>query len=421
MKLVKVLLWGVLICPFLLVGGKNLLQQKFDAQENVWIYLAREILNKMDFCLAGGINAHLVFTSCLIAVPTPFQILQNYTMLKDVNKKSTYQDIYKWGTIVKEKSKNMFSVQVQATANASEYFLMVNCTGNCLKLNQGKNVLCNKTSQISYAYAHTILPRGWFLACGRIIYSYLPANTTGGPCTIARVTAALPRKSDLMHTEQTPLSGRYKRAYTTLTADCDENDSPGLLSKAKYIALAASMVGVPGLAVSNSRNLNALACVLAKGLNATSRALSALNAEQKQLRDAVLENRAAINYLLLRHNLGCETLKEICCFNLTDNSVLIEDKIGALQQLAQMLKKSSGLDFSWLNSWLPNFRWLRQLFNMVVLFYVIGIMVCCCIQCLSVFISIFRPKVNQMILQTKKADDTRFVLSQIKWSNHNNN
>ncbi|XP_059571944.1 syncytin-A-like [Alligator mississippiensis] len=401
MKLFKVLLWGALICPLLLKGGENLLQEKFDPQENVWIYLAWEILNRMDFCLAGGINAHLVFTSCLIAVPTPLKILQNYTMLKEVDKESTYQGIYKWGTVVKEKSRNIFSVRVQATANASECFLMVNCTNNCFKLNQGKKILCNKTSQISYAYTHTVLPLGWFLACGRIIYLYLPANATGGPCTIARVTAAFPRKSDLMHTEQTPLGGRFKRAYTILTANCDENDSPGLLSKAEYVALAASMVGVPGLAVSNRRNLNAVACVLAKGLNATSRALSALNAEQKQLRDAALENRAAIDYLLLRHNLGCETLKGMCCFNLTDNSVLIEDKIGALQQLTQTLKESSGLDFSWLNSWLPNFGWLRQLFSMVVLFCVIGIMVCCCIQCIPVFISIFRPKVNQMILQRK--------------------
>ncbi|XP_059580914.1 syncytin-A-like [Alligator mississippiensis] len=420
MKLFKVLVWGTLICPLLLIGGENLLPQEFDPQENVWIYLAREILNRTDFCLAGGINAHLVFTSCLIAVPTPLKILQNYTMLKDVKKENTYQDIYKWGTIVKEKSRDMFSVRVQATANASECFLIVNCTSNCFKLNQGRKIFCNKTSQISYVYTHTILPRGWFLACGRMIYSYLPANATGGPCTIARVTAALPRKSDLMHTEQTPLGGRFKRAYTTLTADCDENDSPGLLSKAEYIALAASIVGVLGLAVSNNRNLNAVACVLAKGLNATSRALSALNAEQKQLRDAVLENRAAIDYLLLRHNLGCETLKGMCCFNLTDNSVLIEDKIGALQRLTQTLKETSGLDFSWLTSWLPNFGWLKQLFCMVILFCFIGIMICFRIHCIPVCIaSIFRPKVNQMILQKKKAENTRFVLSQIEWSNHN--
>ncbi|KFZ54454.1 hypothetical protein N338_13436, partial [Podiceps cristatus] len=39
---------------------------------------------------------------------------------------------------------------------------------------------------------------------------------------------------------------------------------------------------------------------------------------------------AAIDYLLLRHNHGCEEFKGICCFNLSDNSQLLE---GENQQL----------------------------------------------------------------------------------------
>ncbi|KFP40852.1 hypothetical protein N324_04358, partial [Chlamydotis macqueenii] len=41
---------------------------------------------------------------------------------------------------------------------------------------------------------------------------------------------------------------------------------------------------------------------------------------------------AAIDYLLLRHKHGCEELKGMCCFNLTDNSHVIEEKIQQLKK-----------------------------------------------------------------------------------------
>ncbi|KGL89682.1 hypothetical protein N301_15750, partial [Charadrius vociferus] len=40
---------------------------------------------------------------------------------------------------------------------------------------------------------------------------------------------------------------------------------------------------------------------------------------------------AAIDYLLLRHNHGCEEFKGMCCFNLSDNSQLVEKKIQHLK------------------------------------------------------------------------------------------
>ncbi|KFU87975.1 hypothetical protein M959_07815, partial [Chaetura pelagica] len=43
---------------------------------------------------------------------------------------------------------------------------------------------------------------------------------------------------------------------------------------------------------------------------------------------------AAIDYLLFRHNQGCEEFKEMCCLNLSDNSQLLENKIEHLKELA---------------------------------------------------------------------------------------
>ena len=58
-----------------------------------------------------------------------------------------------------------------------------------------------------------------------------------------------------------------------------------------------------------------LAWAMAKALNATSPAIRAIGQEPGQIREAALENRAAIDYLLLRHNHGCEQFKGLCCFN----------------------------------------------------------------------------------------------------------
>ena len=61
--------------------------------------------------------------------------------------------------------------------------------------------------------------------------------------------------------------------------------------------------------------ISRLACTMAKALNATFQAISAVSQELGQVREAVLENRAAIDHLLLRHNHGCEEFKGLCCFN----------------------------------------------------------------------------------------------------------
>ena len=53
-----------------------------------------------------------------------------------------------------------------------------------------------------------------------------------------------------------------------------------------------------------------LACAVVKSLNATSQAMNAIIEELEQIREAVLENCVAIDYLLLRRNHECEELKD---------------------------------------------------------------------------------------------------------------
>ncbi|KFP61372.1 hypothetical protein N322_11383, partial [Cariama cristata] len=59
----------------------------------------------------------------------------------------------------------------------------------------------------------------------------------------------------------------------------------------------------------------------------------------------------AIDYLLLRDNHGHEEFKGMYCFNLTNNSQLVEKKIQQLKDLTSKITEQEGLDFfSWLLS-----------------------------------------------------------------------
>lgn len=75
----------------------------------------------------------------------------------------------------------------------------------------------------------------------------------------------------------------------------------------------------PGLAACAHTEIDELAYILEKTVNANARALSYLNDKVNQIRIRVLSNRATTDYLLLKNQIGCEKLQGICFFNLTDN------------------------------------------------------------------------------------------------------
>lgn len=110
-------------------------------------------------------------------------------------------------------------------------------------------------------------------------------------------------------------------------------------------------------------------------------AITAVGTEIMQIREAALENRAAIDYLL-QHTHGCEEFKGMCCFNLTNNSQLIEGKIQQSKELASEIKEQERLDVSWLFLWLPNLNWLKQLFLFTLFIIVLIIITCYILQCL---------------------------------------
>ncbi|KAF6114629.1 hypothetical protein HJG60_010590 [Phyllostomus discolor] len=117
---------------------------------------------------------------------------------------------------------------------------------------------------------------------------------------------------------------------------------------------------MPAMATFLNVEMGRLACAMAKPSSATSQAISQ---ELGQVREAVLENHTAIDYLFLRRNHGCEELEGLCCFNLTDNSQLTEHKVKQVKEVVFKIKQREeffGIDLSELTSWLPGVPGLER-------------------------------------------------------------
>ncbi|KAF6109617.1 hypothetical protein HJG60_010870 [Phyllostomus discolor] len=229
---------------------------------------------------------------------------------------------------------------------------------------------CTTTTDVSYACAHVQLPPGWFLICGMTIYSYVPANSSGGPCSLGRLMVFMPQKPHLTWVQW------------------DLSLTPNFITDLHLLALlymSLTMLIMSAMVTYLNGDICRLACTVAKALNATSQAISAISQELGQVREAVLKNCAAVDYLLLRHNHGCEELKGLCCFNLTDGSQLIEHKVKQVNDLVSNTKQrggSFGIDLPKL-SWLPSITSLQEAFIVFILVIFFSIIACCCIQCAS--------------------------------------
>ncbi|KAF1601388.1 Endogenous retrovirus group V member 2 Env polyprotein, partial [Eudyptes chrysolophus] len=84
----------------------------------------------------------------------------------------------------------------------------------------------------------------------------------------------------------------------------------------------------------------------------------------------------------------CAVINSSCC-SYIDQSKRIETDIKQIWQQAQLLHQVSQDDTSWgfselwekLTSWLPNFTWLKQLFMAVIMLIILGMLICCILQC----------------------------------------
>ncbi|XP_053787455.1 uncharacterized protein LOC128781684 [Vidua chalybeata] len=312
-------------------------------KENVWVTLAKSI-GQEQLCMAlGGVDNPL--STCLVGVP----LSENDFPLTAMKPNSADS----WGSWIR--------TLPQAPQEPQELDLLGStrahfCIRFYTKAPQGKiehnikevtptdkkyiNEWCNYTSPVlskSYPYPKE-LPRGVFLICGDRVWAGIPSKIKGGPCSLGRLTTLTPNKTQILDWKRGSQSARQKRSYGEFDPNCDSE----IYDWGKGKRVAASIF-LPWYAAAKALGeISHLGCWVSKQANATSAALSDLLAEEETTRHATLQNRAAIDFLLLAHGHSCEDFEGMCCFNLSSRSTSIQASIQRIQALVKDLKTETG-------------------------------------------------------------------------------
>ncbi|OWK62451.1 Endogenous retrovirus group K member 18 Pol protein [Lonchura striata] len=152
-----------------------------------------------------------------------------------------------------------------------------------------------------------------------------------------------------------------KAIVATCPSYWDENcnDEVTHWAKAKSVATIAFL---PWIGIAQAFNeLAGLECWVAKQANLTSAALSNLLADEEVTRQATLQNRAAIDFLLLLHNHKCEEFAGLCCMNLSSRAEDVRTSISKMQDMIHHLKKETA---GWLDSLLEGWGlsgWIKSI------------------------------------------------------------
>ncbi|TRZ10906.1 hypothetical protein HGM15179_016198 [Zosterops borbonicus] len=190
------------------------------------------------------------------------------------------------------------------------------------------------------------LPTGTFLICGDRAYAGIPARTIGGPCTLGKLGLFTPNKTQIVDWIRKNSSRRapvQKRDLASLDPDC--NSEIVHWSRAKATAV---MVFLPWISIAKAMGeLGRLECWVVKQANLTTNALTDLLSDEQITRQATLQNRAAIDYLLLLHEHSCEEFEGMCCFNLSSKAENVRQSIAQIREMINNIKKET-------RGWLDN-------------------------------------------------------------------
>ncbi|XP_072780552.1 uncharacterized protein [Taeniopygia guttata] len=205
---------------------------------------------------------------------------------------------------------------------------------------------CNYTKMMNKPSLQNpaILPKGMFLICGDRIWPAIPAKIKGGPCSIGELSLITSNLEILR--EQTC---REKRSIEQHRPNCDDEVYTWNKARRNAVAIFSPQVTL-GVTLTQ---LDHMACWLSKHTHAISSALSDMLTDIDSARQATLQNRAAIDYLLLSYGHGCEEFEGICCMNLSDHSKSIHENIKQIQNSIRKLQEVTG---SWWDDFINVFN-----------------------------------------------------------------
>lgn len=224
------------------------------------------------------------------------------------------------------------------------------------------------------------LPQGLYLICGDRAWQGIPHHAYGGPCYLGKLSLMLPSYNHLIAWDISK-NRREKRQVSELDDKCD--DEVELWSRtARFFAALLPPVGT----AQALTEIQHLACWTAKQANVTTQVLSQMAQDMSSLRQAILQSRAAIDYLLLAQSKGCEDFEGMCCFNLSDHSDSIHKQLEWLQDHAKKIT----VNHNPLDDWLMSFgisAWVKDILKIgITIVLIVVIVLCmgpCIIQCFS--------------------------------------
>ncbi|RMB93652.1 hypothetical protein DUI87_29879 [Hirundo rustica rustica] len=164
-----------------------------------------------------------------------------------------------------------------------------------------------------------------------------------------------------------------KRDLALLNANCDSEIIHW--SNVKGVAVT---VFLPWVSIAKALGeLAHLESWVAKQANLTSNALASFLSDEEVTRQATLQNRAAIDYLLLLHEHRCEEFKGLCCFNLSTKAEDVHKAIQNIRDMVNDIKRETG---DWLSGMFGNWGisdWVGSIIRTVllVLFIIVLILV----------------------------------------------
>ncbi|XP_040511186.1 uncharacterized protein LOC121108210 [Gallus gallus] len=179
------------------------------------------------------------------------------------------------------------------------------------------------------------LPPGIFLICGDRAWQGIPRNALGGPCYLGQLTMLSPNFTTWM-TYGPNITGhrRSRRSVSRLSPDCSDEIQLWSATARIFASFFA-----PGVAAAQAlKEIERLACWSVKQANLTSLILNAMLEDMNSIRHAVLQNRAAIDFLLLAQGHGCQDVEGMCCFNLSDHSESIHKALQAMKEHTEKIR-----------------------------------------------------------------------------------
>ncbi|RMC20508.1 hypothetical protein DUI87_01359 [Hirundo rustica rustica] len=177
---------------------------------------------------------------------------------------------------------------------------------------------------------------------------------------------------------------------------------------AQPVSLSRRMAGP---ATKTLGELAHLECWVAKQANLTSNALANLLSDEEITRQATLQNRAAIDYLLLLHGHRCEEFEGLCCFNLSSKAEDIHTTIRQMREMVTNIKREtddwlSGLFTNWgISGWVSSIikTVLLCLFVLLLIMLAFGLLKRMLYNIISA--TTHSPSVNHVIAPTEESPE----------------